>query len=144
MGRAANDDELRLSSSQLRQLLDFIKAQRQIALNQINVSYACEGFLGPYEQEVRDSFFYCRAGVEVASILCDGSISGCTSIRSNLAQGNIYSDDFWQVWQSRFQLYRARKGQCASCKVWRYCEGSGLHLYDENRQLMYCHYHQLK
>ena len=114
----------------------------------VSVSYACEGFLGSYEQRVRDHFFYCRSGVEVASIRCDGGISGCTSVRSHMDQGNIYRDDFWDVWQNRFQLMRdrrwARKGQCKDCKVWRYCEGSGLHLYDDNGDLLTCHYHRLK
>ena len=114
----------------------------------INVSYACEGFLGEYEQKVRDHFFHCRSGVDVASIRCDGAISGCTSVRSHMDQGNIYKDDFWDVWENRFQVMRdrswARKDQCASCKVWRYCEGSGLHLYDDEGRLLTCHYNRLK
>jgi radical SAM protein with 4Fe4S-binding SPASM domain len=114
----------------------------------INVSYACEGFLGEYEQKVRDHFFHCRSGVDVASIRCDGAISGCTSVRSHMDQGNIYRDDFWDVWENRFQVMRdrswARKDQCASCKVWRYCEGSGLHLYDDEGRLLTCHYNRLK
>ncbi|MCR5444379.1 MAG: TIGR04133 family radical SAM/SPASM protein [Bacteroidales bacterium] len=145
MGRAANDPDLQLTDEQYRGLLDFIKECRQ-SDPRINVSYACEGFLGEYEQKVRDHFFYCRSGVEVASIRCDGAISGCTSVRSHMDQGNIYRDDFWDVWQNRFQVMRdrswARKDQCASCKVWRYCEGSGLHLYDDSGRLLTCHYHR--
>lgn len=146
MGRAANDPELRLSDEQFRGILDFIRQSRE-SNQRINVSYACEGFLGDYEQRVRDHFFYCRSGVEVASIRCDGSISGCTSVRSHMDQGNIYHDDFWDVWQNRFQNMRdrswTRKGQCADCKVWRYCEGSGLHLYDDDGNLLLCHYNRL-
>ena len=70
-----------------------------------------------------------------------------TSIRSNFSQGNIYRDDIWEVWQQRFQKMRdrswTRKGECAHCKVYRYCEGSGLHLYDDNEQLLCCHYRRL-
>ena len=114
----------------------------------INVSYACEGFLGEYEQKVRDHLFHCRSGVDVASIRCDGAISGCTSVRSHMDQGNIYKDDFWDVWENRFQVMRdrswAKKDQCATCKVWRYCEGSGLHLYDDEGRLLTCHYNRLK
>ena len=147
MGRAAHDPELQLTNEQFRGILDFIKECRE-SDSRINVSYACEGFLGEYEQRVRDHFFHCRSGVDVASIRCDGAISGCTSVRSHMDQGNIYKDDFWDVWQSRFQVMRdhswARKGQCKDCKVWRYCEGSGLHLYDDNGDLLVCHYHRLK
>ena len=162
MGRAAGNPELQFSDEQFRGLLDFIKECRTSDLrpptsalrpqtsalrpptSALKVSYACEGFLGDYEQRVRDYFFYCRSGVEVASIRCDGAISGCTSVRSHMDQGNIYKDDFWDVWQNRFQVMRdrrwARKDQCASCKVWRYCEGSGLHLYDDDGRLLTCHY----
>ena len=146
MGRAASDPELQLSDEQFCGILDFIEETRH-ATSAIDVSYACEGFLGPYEQRVRDHFFYCRSGVEVASIRCDGAISGCTSVRSHMDQGNIYRDDFWDVWQNRFLVMRdrswARKDQCKDCKVWRYCEGSGLHLYDDNGNLLVCHYHRI-
>nr|MCR5589551.1 SPASM domain-containing protein [Bacteroidales bacterium] len=143
MGRAAGNPELQFSDEQFRGLLDFIKESREQDAR-IAVSYACEGFLGEYEQKVRSQFFHCRSGVDVASIRCDGAISGCTSVRSQMDQGNIYKDDFWDVWQNRFQVMRdrswAKKGQCATCKVWRYCEGSGLHLYDDNGDLLCCHY----
>lgn len=146
MGRAAGDPDLQLTDKQLRRLMDFIEEER-LSDRTMEVSYACEGFLGDYEQRVRDHFFYCRSGIEVASIRCDGAISGCTSVRSHMDQGSIYTDDLWDVWQNRFQLMRdrswARKGHCADCKMWRYCEGSGLHLYDDNGDLLTCHYRRL-
>lgn len=145
MGRAACDPQLQLTDGQFRGLLDFIRNCRQDAT--LDVSYACEGFLGEYEGKVRDHYFYCRSGVEVASIRCDGAISGCTSVRSHMDQGNIYNDDLWDVWQNRFQVMRdrrwARKGECADCKMWRYCKGSGLHLYDDGGELLTCHYRRL-
>lgn len=152
MGRAAHDPELQLTDDQFRGILDFIRECRNSDLrpsaSDLNVSYACEGFLGEYEQKVRDHFFHCRSGIDVASIRCDGAISGCTSVRSHMDQGNIYQDDFWEVWQNRFWVMRDRrwtqKGQCKGCKVWRYCEGSGLHLYDDNGDLLVCHYNRLK
>ncbi|MBP5527424.1 MAG: TIGR04133 family radical SAM/SPASM protein [Bacteroidales bacterium] len=151
MGRAAHDPELQLTDEQFRGILDFIKDCRNSEFRtpnpELNVSYACEGFLGEYEQKVRDHFFFCRSGIDVASIRCDGAISGCTSVRSNMDQGNIYKDDFWEVWQNRFQVMRdrswAKKDQCKDCKVWRYCEGSGLHLYDDNGNLLVCHYNRI-
>ena len=146
MGRAANDPDLQLTDEQYRGLLDFIQGERLLT-SHLDVSYSCEGFLGDYERRVRNHYFYCRSGVEVASIRCDGSISGCTSVRSHMDQGNIYRDDFWDVWQNRFQVMRdrswARKGQCSGCKVWRYCEGSGLHLYDDDGNLLVCHYNRI-
>ena len=144
-GRAANDPTLNLSNEEFRTVLDFIKQTRKEGL--IDVSYACEGFLGDYEAEVRDHFYQCAAGVSVASIRVDGSISGCTSVRGNYSQGNIYHDRFWEVWQTRFEPFRnrewAHKGECAECKMWRHCQGGGMHLRDCNGELMYCHYKKL-
>ena len=141
----SNGDAVASSSPKLGEV--DAKRTEECVKQRLDVSYACEGFLGEYEQKVRDHFFYCRSGVEVASIRCDGAISGCTSVRSHMDQGNIYQDDFWEVWQNRFQVMRdrtwARKGQCKDCKVWRFCEGSGLHLYNDNGDLLTCHYHRL-
>ena len=53
-------------------------------------SFCCEGFLEGYEMEARDHFFSCEAGVSVASVLLDGSIASCPSIRADYSQGNIY------------------------------------------------------
>ena len=144
-GRAKEDKTLTLNDKEFRQVLDFIRETRREG--RIDLSYACEGFLGDYETEVRDHFYECAAGVSVASIRVDGSISGCTSIRANYAQGNIYRDRFWDVWQNRFRPFRdrewARTGECAECAMFRYCEGGGMHLRDDDGQLMYCHYKKL-
>ena len=78
----------------------------------------------------------------VGSVLIDGSISACTSIRADYHQGNIYQDDFWDVWQNRFQPYRDRswmkKDKCGDCKYWKWCEGNGMHLRESDGSLMLC------
>lgn len=139
-GRAKGNMDLQLTDEQYNEVLEFIAQTRKE--KKINVSYGCEGFLGNYELKVRDYPFFCQAGINVASILNDGSISGCLSIRSNYNQGNIYNDNFVDVWNNGFQIYRDRnwmkKGECASCKMWNYCEGNGMHLRDENGELLLC------
>jgi len=109
---------------------------------EILLNYSCEGFLGMYENEVRDYQFFCQAGINVASIRNDGAISGCLSIRSDYNQGNIYHNDFNEVWLNKFQVYRdhnwMKTGECADCDMWRYCEGNGFHLRDEKGELMLC------
>ena len=146
MGRAAGLDELQLTDQQFAQLLNFIVKTRIEGI--IDLSYACEGFLGPYEGMVRDYFYGCDAGLTVASILSDGSISGCLSIRSDYHQGNIYRDSFWDVWNNRFGVYRDRswmkRGICADCNMFDYCQGNGFHLRDSNGDVMLCHYNRLK
>ncbi len=146
VGRAAKDPKLQLTDEQFRELMEFIKATRKEG--RIKLDYACEGFLGGYETEVRDNFYHCSAGVTVGGIRIDGSISGCTSIRARFDQGNIYKDDFWDVWTNRFEKFRdknwAHKGVCTDCGMWRWCLGGGMHLHDDKENLLLCHYNRLK
>ena len=146
MGRAAHDDSLQLTDEQFRDLLNFIVVTRREG--KIDLSYACEGYLGAYEGLVRSYFYNCQAGLTVASIRADGAISGCLSIRSDYSQGNIYRDRFWDVWVNRFEQYRdrgwMRHGPCRECEVFSYCQGNGFHLRDGNGELMVCHYNRLK
>lgn len=146
VGRAMLHPEFQLTDEEFTGMMEFIKRTRKVG--KMRVSYGCEGFLGGYEGEVRDNFFSCNAGLSVASILADGSISACPSIRSNFNQGNIYQDDFMEVWEHRFQPFRNRewmkKGACADCDFFRYCEGNGMHLRDDKGELLFCHYERLK
>lgn len=146
MGRAQDDPELILTPEQYRHLMDFIQATR--AEGRIDISYACEGYLGDYEGRVRRTHYLCSAGLTTASVLSDGDISGCLSIRAGYHQGNIYRDDFWQVWTERFLQYRDRTwmqqtAPCADCQLFRYCEGNGMHLRRDDGTLMHCNYHKL-
>lgn len=145
MGRAADNPELLLTDEQFRGLMDFIAKEREEGRH---VSYSCEGYLGEYEGRVRDHLYHCAAGVSIASILIDGSISACTSIRGKYYQGNIYKDAFWDVWENGFKPYRDRQwmkesGPCKDCKAFDFCEGNGMHLRREDGSLMLCHLHRL-
>ena len=141
-GRAANEPDLKLSNAQFVEMMEFIKQTR--LQGKLTADYGCDGFLGRYEGQVRSHYFSCSAGINIASVLADGSISGCLSIRNDYHQGNIYKDSFWEVWQNRFQPYRDRswmkKDECAQCKVWRYCQGNGMHLRDGDGKLQLCQY----
>ena len=145
MGRAATNPELLLTDEQFRGLMDFIAAEREQGRH---VSYSCEGYLGSYEGRVRDHLYHCAAGISIASILIDGSISACTSIRGKYYQGNIYRDSFWEVWEHGFKPYRDRSWMkkqtpCKDCKAFAFCEGNGMHLRREDGSLMLCHLERL-
>ena len=142
VGRAAHEPELRLSQEEFRGTMEFIKATRREG--HIKASYGCEGFLGRYEGDVRDNFFLCSAGVTIGSVMADGSIAACPSIRADYSQGNIYAgDDFMDVWNNRYQDYRdhswMKTGECGKCKWWRWCRGNGMHLRDADGNLILCH-----
>lgn len=98
-----------------------------------HISVSCEGFLGPWERKVRDSLFYCHAGISIGSVMVNGAIGACPSLRHDFDQGNIYIDDFMDVWERRFGLLRDRmwtkRGICVDCTSHRWCMGGGMHLW---------------
>ena len=142
IGRAKDDPMLQISSTELLEILRFIDTSRREG--NIHVSFGCEGYLGAFEDKVRDGYFFCRAGINIASVLNDGSISACPNNSHHVVQGSIYTDSFMDVWNNRYQIMRdrswAKEGTCADCKEFKWCKGNGLHLRDfENHDVLRCH-----
>ena len=143
IGRAATDKEILLNGQQMRQLMDFIVATRKEG--KIDTKFSCEAYTGKYERKVRDWFYFCRAGITVGSILIDGGISAGPNIDRKFVQGNIYQDDFLDVWENRFKEFRDRSwmrtGPCKDCKVFKNCLGGAMHLHKKDQdEIMICHY----
>lgn len=140
IGRAAQNDELQLNGTQLKQMLQFIADTR--TEGRIDLKFSCEAYTGEYEEKVRDSYFFCRAGINIGSILIDGSISACPNVNRSYAQGNIYQDDLMDVWENRFAKMRDRAwmkcGPCMQCSDYKQCLGGALHLRDESGKLVQC------
>lgn len=146
IGRAEGNPDLILTNNQLKDVMEFIKRAR--IEKQIEVNYECEGFVGKYEMEVRDGFYFCRAGINIASILLDGSISACPNIDNNFSQGNIYKDNFLDIWNNQFKIMRQRDwmktGICENCKVFKWCNGNGIHLRNYgSKNVLSCQYNML-
>ena len=145
IGRAANDPEMILSNEQFVQLMEFIRQKRQEG-GRMKVTFSCEGYLGRYEEQVRDVRYFCHAGVNIASILIDGRICACPNIdRDRFSQGSIYTDNFYEVWEKRFKPFRdrswAKTGRCADCKIWKNCLGNGMHnWHGPAGDVLQCHY----
>ncbi len=147
IGRAKNNLELFLTDSQFQQLMDFIAETRK--QGDIDVKFSCEGYVGDYEKRVRDTPFFCRAGINIGSVLIDGSISACPNVDRSFAQGNIYHDNLDTVWHTQFQLFRDRswtkRGKCANCKEYKQCQGNGFHYWHgDKQQVLVCHNERLK
>jgi len=146
IGRAAHNDDLCLNPRQIKSLMEFIVLARDD--KRIKTTFSCEAYLGEYERRVRDTRFFCRAGIHVASVLADGSISACPNINRSFVQGNIYHDDFLDVWNTRFEIMRDRgwtkTGICENCDVYKNCNGGAMHLWDEKKDtIMTCLYQHL-
>ncbi|BAI60811.1 conserved hypothetical protein [Methanocella paludicola SANAE] len=148
IGRARDDPNFRLQPGQLRSLLDFIVAKRRE--KGLRVTFEEEGFLGPaYEGKVRDSLFYCPAGINIASILACGDIGACPNLPPEFIQGNVRKDRFKDVWENRYGNMRdlgwKRCGTCAGCAWWDLCRGNSLHLWDlKNGRPIMCHLQALE
>lgn len=142
IGRAVNNPELMLTDAQFVELMDFIVDSRKN--KEIDVSFSCEGYVGRYEKNVRDAFFFCRAGINIGSVLIDGSISACPNIDRSFSQGNIYTDNFYEVWQTQFEPFRNREwtktGQCKTCVHYKDCQGNGFHnWHGDKKNVLVCH-----
>ncbi len=147
IGRAKDNKDMLLDADEFTHLMEFIKAKR--TKGEIEVKFSCEGYTGRYEGEVSEGFFFCRAGVNVASVLIDGSIGACPNIDRSFVQGNIYTDNFTDVWNNRYEQYRNREwtktGKCAVCKEYKYCKGNGMHYWVKGEpDVLTCHFGLIK
>jgi radical SAM enzyme (rSAM/lipoprotein system) len=146
-GRAKNNPDLFLTDLQFKELMDFISLKR--IQKSIDIKFSCEGYVGQYELKVRDSFFFCRAGINIGSILIDGAVSACPNIDRTFSQGNIYRENFYEIWEEKYQSFRDRswtkRGQCEKCSDYSFCQGNGLHNWDNNKEnVLVCHNKKLE
>ena len=134
IGRAKEQPELLLTKEEYRGMFDFI-AEKRFA-GKMEVCYGCSHFLGlGYEREVRPWYFLCNAGVYTASISYNGDILACLDIerRPELIQGNVRSDRFSDIWNTRFEIFRSdfrKTGKCRNCSYYRYCAGDAFHTWN--------------
>ncbi len=133
-GRAAGEPRLSLDESQTRELLDRVaELRRYWKPRGLDVSWSCEGYL-PFalDRRVRGEPFFCRSGINIASILCDGSVTGCNNNGPEFVQGSVLERDFGEIWKREFAEYRdrgwMRTGACGDCAEWAHCRGGSVHL----------------
>lgn len=136
IGRAKDNEGLLLNAKDHRYLFDFIKEKRELGKVE-NVEYGCSHFLGTdLEKELRDTYFICTTGLNVASILSNGDIFPCPDIerRPEFVQGNIRKDSFVYVWENGFDMFRTEGRtsceSCRSCEDWDHCCGDSFHTWD--------------
>jgi radical SAM enzyme (rSAM/lipoprotein system) len=147
-GRAETNMELILNKNLVLELFSFIRDKRNSNPG-MHISYSEEGYLGcNWEKEVRDDFFFCGAGVNVGSLLADGSYSACPSLSREWIQGHVDEIAFSEAWETRYKNMRDRKWMrtegCKSCRQWNKCNGSSLHLWDfKEGRTKVCHYDML-
>lgn len=139
IGRASEQENLLLDAGEMRQLFAFIKECRRSSLPFQTVT-SCSHYLGDYELALREHFFQCVAGKQMASILADGDIYVCSNVPKipSLVQGNVRKNSFAEVWERGFEYFRnpesRRKGKCAGCEFFPQCQADSLHTWDFERE----------
>ena len=137
IGRALQYPELMLTKEDYKKLFQYIREMRE---NDYPVCYGCSHYLGTEtEAEVRDWYFNCMAGTQVASIMANGDVGACLDIerRPETIQGNVYKERFTDIWRSRFAFFRqdfsAKNETCAACPDRCFCMGDSLHSWDYDK-----------
>ena len=111
----------------------------------MEITYGCTGFLGlDYEKEVRNYYFYCRTGINIASILYNWDLFVCPNIPrlKYLIQGNIKTDNFKDVRDNKYKEFRTtdrtKCDYCEKCKFRDFCLGGSYHTwnFEEKKQNM--------
>lgn len=135
IGRAKENNQLLLNGDEIRRLLDFIKKNKKN--KKLEITFSCPGFLGlEYEGEVRDNYFFCGAGINIASILYNGDLFVCPNVprKKELIQGNIKKENFKNIWDNKYKQFRNKNRTkcdiCEKCEHWEFCLGGALHTWD--------------
>jgi radical SAM protein with 4Fe4S-binding SPASM domain len=151
IGRAKDNYDLILSSSEMKQFIEKVAQLRAKGKDEgMVVNLSEEGYLGmELDKKVRDTPYFCRAGINFAGIMADGTIAACPNLPEWMGQGNVKTHDFPEVWENQYDIFRDRKwmgeGTCKGCKHFNKCLGNSLHIWDvEKNGPAWCHYKIMK
>ncbi len=152
IGRACESADMLLTPTRFLELLTYIQDKRFDRSCPMEVTFGCSHYLGvDTERMVRDLYFLCGAGILVASVRSNGDICACLDIenRRDLVQGNIRTDDFWDVWLHRFEPFRADRTAhsrlCSACPERFVCGGDSAHTWDYGHNMpLYCGFEMIK
>lgn len=141
IGRAKDNKEIMLNQEDYVKLLDFIKLNREKE-EAFEICFGCNHWLGvENEHKFRNWYYKCNAGIKTAGIFYNGDIGACLDIerKPQTIQGNIRKDDFLDVWNNKFEIFRYNRANksdyCSTCSEKEYCRGNGFHTWnlDENK-----------
>ena len=137
IGRALTNKDLMLTSDDYKYIINYIADHQE---DETEFLYSCNHYLGlELERKTRPWYFFCRAGLQVASIQYNGDISACLDIerRPELTFGNIREDNLLDIWKDEFKIYREHKENksktCKECEHKENCQGGGYHTWDFDR-----------
>lgn len=145
IGRAKENKNLILDRDDLEFLFRFINKYKDS--KELPVMWSCTHYFGDdgIHKDVTNKIFRCTTGINVASVLCDGTIYGCPNVQRQdfLVQGNIMTDNFIDIWKNGFKPFRdkntIKSEKCNGCEYWDRCKGDSFHTFDfETKTQSYC------
>jgi len=126
VGRAEQNTNLFLNREEFLKLLNFIRENK----NKIKIDLGENiGYLGKWDEKVRNDPFFCPVGFLVCCVGVDGNVRGCPEQPDipYYREGNILEKDFFEIWRNGFQKYRNRElpndKECQKCKFNKDCNG---------------------
>jgi len=134
-GRAGRAPGLNLNFEQTWRMLHWIEVNKpRLAKRGLAINASCEGYLPfDFDRRVRDVPFFCRAGVNFAAILADGTVTGCSNNDASFYQGNVRENNLRYLWENRFGDFRRRPWlagtSCVDCGEAKRCRGGSIHLW---------------
>jgi radical SAM protein with 4Fe4S-binding SPASM domain len=122
VGRARNDD-FSLSPERTTELFEYVKRLRR----EFKVTITEEmGYLGCWEDQVRDAPFICHAGLTFCAVMPNGDVVPCqTDHVGKFSEGNVRQTPFSEIWRTGFRVFRQAEldDECVSCQHKRACSG---------------------
>jgi radical SAM protein with 4Fe4S-binding SPASM domain len=157
-GRALEHPENFLDDLLLARLLHWIAGRRQLYFDggtSLLIEFTDDGWCGRttggtgMEGIVRNSFFFCQAGISLAVVNYDGDLSACLSLPPERSrQGSLLNTSFRELWENRFVEFRRRgrffRGPCTSCAEWNFCLGGAMHHRSKEGDLLECPHLRLR
>jgi radical SAM protein with 4Fe4S-binding SPASM domain len=121
VGRAS-DNSFSLSPSQTVELFDYVRRLRR----SFKVTITEEmGYLACWE-DLRDTPFFCHAGLTFCAIMPDGHVVPCQTDNGSLfSQGNVREKPFAEIWRDGFKAFRKveLEEHCTDCEYRSACSG---------------------
>lgn len=116
-----------VTDAEIEYLLDFVNEVK--AENKVKITFACDNLMGTYEDTIiHKDFFFCKAGISMATVFVDGSVGICLFNRcKDCMLGNIYTDNLYDLWENDYNKFLNSdwaKSKCSThCNFQYYCTG---------------------
>ncbi len=123
VGRAKENNKMYLNDEQIMYLFNFVEDLSKEFNAQISED---AGYFGCLSLKLRETPFFCGAGLTRCSVMPNGEVFGCQIAYDNkFSEGNVRDMSFKEIWQKGFSRFRNPQlnKECLDCKYIGPCRG---------------------